>query len=637
MKYSSGGITAKLGETVTVEVPGSGKSKEVKPKTDPDKSRFRLSAWTRTFELLYANPAKGGLPDFDRCRKFLDACAGKLDDLVLLNTVNIQVPKPPDGTPTGKVLWDSDFYLDDNDSPNIARKLVGECHTRGIALHAGYCVVDSGNTPGRRAIAFRKFMETASPDQIKDHATQAVAMIKGAGFDGLSFDLEVNHLTVAAHGKGIEALFTELAAQMAGDNLILSFAGYPFQKDGNSPYMPNMNALPFRLCKIGKNVLARPQAYRMHDESFDAWHARLKGTIKCALEEVGLDPSQLQLGVDYTGDTTFGAVRGDDMSDVCKLARDKKVGVCLWRLEGPGSPTVADYTSWNKALNEGAAAQPALASAARGSASPPPKQDDNKQDDTPQSQDPVPAADSDNPVCSPPPRCIPQFDPRWSAEMVHDQENWKNNACSECSIALVLRWHAEDNPATKGSFKFPALDSSRFSKDRYAHRMLEKFFPDLGGQVPSTSPTQGDLVALYKKTAEALGIDPASYGDRIVSGKMRGPADQKLALIKQNLAFGPVVMQIKQPGHFSVITGYTNDRFFVVDVGACIKADSGIDGIEIGANVPPHSQWPDGPPSGGVEAGPQVYLSIPARPLLDHILQISCWHPASVGGKAAGA
>jgi hypothetical protein len=250
---------------------------------------------------------------------------------------------------------------------------------------------------------------------------------------------------------------------------------------------------------------------------------------------------------------------------------------------------------------------------------------------------PAPAADADNPVCAPPPRCIAQFDPRWGAEMVHDQENWKDNACSECSIALVLRWHAEDNPATKGSFQFPSLDNSKFSKDRYAHRMLEKFFPDLGGKVPSVTPTQTDLIALYKKTAECVGIDPASYGNRIVSGKMQGPADKKLSIIRQNLAFGPIMMQLHKPGHFSVITGYKDDHFFVADVGAVIKRKSGIAGITTGANVPPDSQWPDGVPGGGVENRPDVYLSIPAGPLLDDILKIFCWHPASVGGNAVGA
>src|SRR5258708_39421083 len=108
--------------------------------------------------------------------------------------------------------------------------------------------------------------------------------------------------------------------------------------------------------------------------------------------------------------------------------------------------------------------------------------------------------------------------------------------------------------------------------------MLEKFFPDLGGKVPSVTPNQTDLTALYKKAAEACGVDPANFGNRIVSGKMNGPKDEKLKIIKQNLAFGPVMMLIKKPGHFSVITGFKDDNFTIIDVGACIKHGCGVGG-----------------------------------------------------------
>ena len=379
MKYEIGGVTGTLGTALTVEVPLKGKPRPKDPNkpdgTKPANGRIRFSAWTRSYELFYKNPAQGGVPDFDRARTFLDTVAGKLDDLVLLQTINIQVPKPnPDSTPTGKIVWDSDFIYSDDDAPKIAQKLVDECHQRGIALHAGYAVVDAGNTPGRRAIALRKFLETASDSQLKDHATQAVQFIKSAGFDGLSFDIEVNHLSVDKHAEPIKKLFTELASQMAGDGLILSYAGYPFLTDGNAPSFPPANPLPYSLCKIGKNVMARPQAYMNHGETKDQWKSRLDKTIKCALEDVGLAPEQLQLGIDFTGDQTFDAVRGDDMNDVVAQLKAKKVGTCIWRLEPGPAPKSDDLTKWDKTLNDGV---PPAKPTGKASGSPPPTTNSN--------------------------------------------------------------------------------------------------------------------------------------------------------------------------------------------------------------------------------------------------------------------
>ena len=129
---------------------------------------LRFTAWTRSYELFYADPKKGGLPDFDRCRKILDKCAGKLDDLIILSTFNLQIPKPADGTPTGVAVWDSDFIYADKDAPDVAKKLIDECHSRNIAVHAGYAIVDAGTQSGNRSNAFCKFMEVATDDQINE-------------------------------------------------------------------------------------------------------------------------------------------------------------------------------------------------------------------------------------------------------------------------------------------------------------------------------------------------------------------------------------------------------------------------------------------------------------------------------------
>ncbi|MGZ6142070.1 MAG: hypothetical protein ACXWLM_01970 [Myxococcales bacterium] len=408
MNYVSGGVTGQLGQALTVEVPGVKGKPAAKPadsggaglaKTDdkprdittkPSNGRVRFTAWARSYELFFKDPKKGGLPDFDRCRSMLDACQGRLDDLIILSTINIQIPKPADGAPTGKVLWDSDFLYDDKDAPDVARKLVDECHKRGIAVHAGYAVVDMGMDAGNRGKAFRKFLETASADQLKDHAAQCVALLDSAGFDGLSFDLEINGFSVSKHAAPLQSLFTELSSQMGSK--ILSWAGYPFLTDGKAP-MANMNAQPYSLAKIGKNVIARPQAYRMASESMDQYMDRVGKTIKCALEDVGIPPEQLQIGVDYTGDSTFAAVRGDDMSKLCALAKEKKVGVVLFRLEYPGSPTDKNYDAWNQALNDGKKADPGALNSASGAS--PASSSSSSSSDKPEQKAPEPQPKSD--------------------------------------------------------------------------------------------------------------------------------------------------------------------------------------------------------------------------------------------------
>src|SRR5437764_3706512 len=206
-------------------------------------------------------------------------------------------------------------------------------------------------------------MEVATDDQINDHAKQLVALMKQVGFDGLSFDLEINNLSVQKHAEGIKKLFQALSSQMEG---ILSFAGYPFQQDGKAaPGMAFCNALPYSLAKLGKNVIARPQAYRNH-ETMDQLKTRVAGTIKCALEDVGIPPEQFQIGMDYTGDSSFDAVRGNDMSTVASWCKEKKIGLVLWRLEGPGSPTADNYDAWNKALNDGKPSAPGKLATASG-------------------------------------------------------------------------------------------------------------------------------------------------------------------------------------------------------------------------------------------------------------------------------
>ena len=108
-------------------------------------------------------------------------------------------------------------------------------------------------------------------------------------------------------------------------------------------------------------------------------------------------------------------------------------------------------------------------------------------------------------ICNPLVRLIPQWDGRWGARFVHDAEKWQGSGCHPSSVALILRWHAEDSP-NRGSFKFPRVDGTTIPAEHYGRLMCEAFWPDLKGEVSASSNTTNHT-ALVNKAADALGMD----------------------------------------------------------------------------------------------------------------------------------
>jgi len=194
-------------------------------------------------------------------------------------------------------------------------------------------------------------------------------------------------------------------------------------------------------------------------------------------------------------------------------------------------------------------------------------------------------------VCSPPMRMLPQWDSRWGGHTLHDKEStWQNSGCHPCSVAAVLRWIAEDNPATAGKVAFPSAASSRFGADRYPERMCEAFWPQLEGEVAAKS-NKVDHTALREAAEQALGMDKGAA--KLSFGKDR------VATVKKALGRGPLV--VCMPGHFVVIHGIDDGKLLIVDPGNVLvnhwQYEDG-SAIESGKGMPPKDRWEGGKPPG---------------------------------------
>ncbi|HEX9605000.1 MAG TPA: N-acetylmuramoyl-L-alanine amidase [Myxococcales bacterium] len=201
-------------------------------------------------------------------------------------------------------------------------------------------------------------------------------------------------------------------------------------------------------------------------------------------------------------------------------------------------------------------------------------------------------------LCTPALRMLPQWDGRWDDEILHDSKasTWQNSGCHPCSVAEVLRWIAEDNPATAGKFGFPAAPDSRISADKYPLRMCEAFWPELRGEVKATKPgdpknSKVDHTALGQATERVLGM--AKDARKVSLGKDR------VAGVKKALARGPLV--VCMPGHFVVIQGIADGKLLIVDPGNVLLnhweyADGGA--IEKGKGMPANDRWEGGKPAG---------------------------------------
>jgi hypothetical protein len=106
-------------------------------------------------------------------------------------------------------------------------------------------------------------------------------------------------------------------------------------------------------------------------------------------------------------------------------------------------------------------------------------------------------------------------------------------------------------------------------------------------------------------TAPAGGATPNMARVRF---DLKGSADDKTALIKQYLHFGPVMVMISYPGHWVVIDAYVDTHIYICDPGA-VMAPGGRYYTKGGTPVP-SSDLPSGVPAG------QAYYIIDATAVL---------------------
>ena len=210
-------------------------------------------------------------------------------------------------------------------------------------------------------------------------------------------------------------------------------------------------------------------------------------------------------------------------------------------------------------------------------------------------------------LCTPRLRMLPQWEKRWGSKPLHDNDStWQNSGCHPSSIAAVLRWIAEDNPATAGKFDFPAATDSRIPADWYPPRMCEGFWPELKGQVAAKGG-KVDHAKLREAAEKALRMPQGAA--KLSLGKDR------LAAVKKALAKGPLV--VCMPGHFVCIQGISDGKLLIVDPGNVLANHWAIaDGSEKGKRIEQGKGLPDpktgwrGSPAPGNEAAAAGYVRI---------------------------
>jgi cell wall-associated NlpC family hydrolase len=181
---------------------------------------------------------------------------------------------------------------------------------------------------------------------------------------------------------------------------------------------------------------------------------------------------------------------------------------------------------------------------------------DEKGAGTPRPQEgPAPSTEGDI-ACNPPLRALAQYDERLNDHPIQgDSKTWQGNACHPTSVTMVFRWIAD-----KGRFKFPRKEGSQIPPHHYHRRLMEAFWPDLGGQMPGTSKDDIPHGKLIAKAQEALGMKAPP--------KLAFPGtsvEKRLPVLRRALARGPVVIGI--PDHYVVLQAIVGEDMLICDPG----------------------------------------------------------------------
>lgn len=308
------------------------------------RARLRHSAWLAGSSLfLKAEPIKANTtPTITVATDALDALAPHLDDLSFLETLT--VGNPSSKKPKEMVRWHAGYVRGLQNLPNDAgfrdrgaiafsKTAIDACHTRGIQVLAGYEIVGTGKVNTPEGEAFMSWITSAKEAAIIAHADaiyQFLWVDRGLDFDGIGFDLEIAGL--AAPTENLRILYHRMADLLAPDNRLVTYATATFTVDGQTgKEASHLRSQPFWLARDKPNMIARPMGY----DGGEGYHAE---SIQCALDAVGLHPSQFQMGVKLTQNPPPGlsGMLGDaEIKKRCtELYAPNRVGLIGFALQG---------------------------------------------------------------------------------------------------------------------------------------------------------------------------------------------------------------------------------------------------------------------------------------------------------------
>jgi len=396
MKYAAGGVTVRAGEPATVEVAVAAPA----AKTDTGGKRLRVSGWMDHPATAYGRWIDVKTGKFQEDHSMIEAARGALDDITFLSGIWM--------SKTRGVTWRVDSV------PGFLQKAIDVCHQNDVQIFLGYSIADEGGMIGGRSKLFREWIHDPAstgltPAQHAQDICDFVFDTNGFDVDGIAFDLELNGLK-AEDADNFGLFYGALADLLAGKGKVLSVATGVGNVNNEASWLGLFRAQPFRLAKGHPNFIIRPMAYdnfALDDAAFLQWH---KDIVDYALNKVGLDPGQLQLGLKISKN-----VHSQDQSWLpppgwserkCTFDTAGIADRCtnLLRPNGAGLVTFAgwgDFAAFNAALNPGcdpAGTQGTPVQAPRGGAA--------AEASSPQTQpqpEPEPAAAQAQPADQPPP------------------------------------------------------------------------------------------------------------------------------------------------------------------------------------------------------------------------------------------
>jgi hypothetical protein len=298
-----------------------------------------------------------------------------IDDYSLVYVANYGVAQNPDWDPSFVPIPAGDPATRNRYRAEYLQKLTEAMHDPSINLQvvAGYNMGDfSASVSG-----FMRFMSEADGSQVAAHAQAIIDFYRNQQItvDGVCFDIEIasfapgnptfNYDNAVAN---YATLLVETAKAMAAWRGDLGFVAYangacrPHDGEGVPAFGQFQK---YALARGAPNLIAQPQCYGARSRDDHAVFAHPTGviadSIKCALSsdplDGGLDPSQLQMGIDLVDPRDEFGTSLEYARYICETyLRPNGVGMVYYNIGKPGDHGIVfdNAKALNDALNPGA-------------------------------------------------------------------------------------------------------------------------------------------------------------------------------------------------------------------------------------------------------------------------------------------